>query len=162
MQMDPMDKAPLQHPTYDQYEIYSSEESERLAVGSEYIPGSLIIDVLDESGVPMLAPLPSSNDALILDNKSGGKMRVKSETLSGTLEITIPDDGVVAIVPRTPGVKATVLTTVLVRKRIRIGLNLYFDYTVRVAANSGDGDVITANPYPANGRFSIDLKGDLS
>jgi len=161
MQMDPMDNAPLQHPTYDQYEIYSSEESERLAVGSEYIPGSLIIDVLDESGVPVLAPLPSSNDALILDNKSGGKMRVKSETLSGTLEILIPDDGVVAIVPRTPGAKATVLTTVLVRKRIRI-IGSYRYYIVRVAANSGDGDVIAANPYPASGRFSIDLKGDLS
>lgn len=141
----------------------SEARPERRTDSHHHLPGTLQIDVEDNTGVPVLNPLPSPEDHVVLTNGSSGQMGVRAASGAGTVQIVVPDGGTVGIRRTDQGVPPKIRATVIEKYRIIISDwdNLYAWGTHRIPI-SGRGAPGDAVPPPARGKWKIDLNGNYS
>jgi hypothetical protein len=131
------------------------------------LPGTLQIEVLEGTGIPVLSPLPSPDSALVIDNNSGGQMAVDAATSIGSIRVVVPGGGTVGIARTTPGVAAKLRISVEEQVRMYIhpsgsGLGHIPGHWIILRRRinvAGDGGPADATAVPGEGRHSIDLKG---
>ena len=130
------------------------------------VPGTLQIEILDGTGIPVLIPIPSPDNSLVFDNSSGGQMVIDGYLPSGSVRILVPVGGTAGI--SRPAVGVIPKTRISVEKKWLVTfpspfgpgtISFWAHKRVVVAGVDGPGD---ARGVPGSGRHSIDVNGAIS
>ena len=137
------------------------------------VPGTLQIEILEGTGIPVLIPIPSPDDALVFDNSSGGQMVIDGYLPSGSVRILVPVGGTAGIIR--PAIGVIPKTRISVEKKWLVtfpspfghGTISFWAHKRVVVADADDSGVDgsggdASRRFPASGRYSIDVNGAIS
>ena len=123
---------------------------------AEIIPGTVIIKV--KGGVPSLGSASLQN-ALVIENKSGGEMRLEGTIGAGTITVGVPENSTGSITPEIPNKQPTIEVSVEEKFQISVpapsgyGLKKIWVKYRRIISKEGN------NALPANGKVRMGPDG---
>jgi hypothetical protein len=132
------------------------------------VPGTLQIEVLNWTGIPVLFPLPAPDSSLIFDNTSGGEIAVDARSPTGAVRVIVPHGGAVGIARPAhdvlPDLRISVEKKWLIRYKdpFNGGYREFWlkrRFVVRDDSDVSDVGPGDALPYSRQGRHPIDLNG---